>query len=173
MNESEFKKLNALAEVVFSNIEALEQSGAWEKVLDQMAMTARDLPENFSVSLKFNLDVFDSEREKDLTLLSTGFACSPGHPPYEVSDESTIQRYVVDGDICQVPHDYCPRCWGGWDFKLKNPACPECGAMLGEDVKLLLDSDVCPHCERGKVTMNHPVCTECGLELEAGKVVWG
>jgi predicted amidophosphoribosyltransferase len=117
--------------------------------------------------------VFDTEREKEITLLSTGYACFPGEPPFEMSGDSTAQRYVVDGEMCQCPHDYCPKCWGDWDFKFKFPECPECGAKLGEDVKLLLDTDVCPYCEEGKVTMNQPVCSECGYELDPTKVVWG
>jgi hypothetical protein len=80
---------------------------------------------------------------------------------------------VVEGDIEVVPHDRCPKCYGVWDFKLTNPSCLECGATLGREVKLLLDSDVCPYCEEGKVSMTAPVCDKCGQRIDPGIVVWG
>ena len=46
-------------------------------------------------------------------------------------------------------------------------------SVFGEDIKLLLDTDVCPHCEEGKVTMNSPVCNRCGYEVDPKKIVWG
>ena len=75
--------------------------------------------------------------------------------------------------MCEVPHDYCPSCWGPWDFKLVHRTCPDCGAKLGRDVKLLVDSDVCPHCEEGKVTSVAPKCTRCAFEATPDIVWWG
>lgn len=173
MKESEFRKLDQLADTIFSELDKLDESGAWKEALQAIERTAADLPDNHSISLKFTLSVFDSDREKEMAVLSAGFACPSQGKPYDASGDSTIHRYVVGGDICQVPHDYWPKCWGIWDFKFKFEECPECGAILGEDVKLLLDTDVCPYCESGKVTMNDPVCTECGYEVDPRKIVWG
>ena len=30
----------------------------------------------------------------------------------EVWGDSTPQRYIVEGEMAIVPHDYCPTCWG-------------------------------------------------------------
>ena len=69
---------------------------------------------------------------------------------------------MVNGNIKKVPHDFCPECWREWGFKLKNHCCPECGIEMGKDVKILLDTDNCPNCEEGNVTLNKPKCDEAG-----------
>jgi hypothetical protein len=173
MKEKEFRRLQELADSLFAELDKLDEAGAWKKALQAMEMTAADLPKPHSISFKFTLSVFDTDRDKEMTVLSAGFACSSEGKPFDATGDSTIHRYVVDGEICQVPHDYCPRCWGIWDFKFRIEECPECAAILGEDVKLLLDTDVCPYCESGKVTINDPVCSECGYEVDPRKIVWG
>jgi Zn-finger nucleic acid-binding protein len=96
-----------------------------------------------------------------------------GEAPYQVWVDSSPHRYVVRGDVVVVPHDHCPQCWGLWDFKELHPECPACGARMGEEVKLLLDTDCCPNCEEGKVTAGEPRCSECGFAVIPGHVVWG
>ena len=44
---------------------------------------------------------------------------------------------------------------------------------MGREVKLLLDTDVCPFCEEGKVSLTAPVCDKCGQRIDPGIVVWG
>jgi hypothetical protein len=51
--------------------------------------------------------------------------------------------------------------------------CTHCDAVLGENCKILLDSDVCPHCEKGKISAQTPRCEECGFEVDPSCVVWG
>jgi NAD-dependent SIR2 family protein deacetylase len=80
---------------------------------------------------------------------------------------------VVDGDIQTVPDDRCPKCYGVWDFKLDHRSCSKCGATLGREVKLLLDADVCPFCEKGKVSLTVPTCDKCGQQIDPDIVVWG
>ena len=79
-------------------------------------------------------------------------------------------RYLVDGEICEVPHDRCPNCWAGWSFKIGTPdtppealECPCCGYGLGEQIKLMLDSDVCPHCEKARCRwrIRHAISAAC------------
>jgi hypothetical protein len=38
---------------------------------------------------------------------------------------------------------------------------------------MLLDSDVCPFCEEGKVTARKPRCTNCGFQVDGSLVAWG
>jgi hypothetical protein len=84
-----------------------------------------------------------------------------------------VPEVRVRGEIQVVPHDRCPRCYGVWDFKFKNPACPGCGATLGRDVKVLLDTEVCPPCEGGDVSMTDPACDKCGYRVDPDLVTWG
>lgn len=153
---------------------------AFESVLDSLDMAglkealqkvSAKLP--FSLSVDLALAVFDTEREKAIQLATRSLCTSAGDEPYLAAGDSTIHRYVVDGEICQVPHDYCPHCWGEWDFKLKHQTCPSCGYVMGKQVKLLLDSDVCPNCEEGTVSLEKPKCDRCGFVVDPGMIAWG
>ena len=131
------------------------------------------LGSRYSVGLNITLDVFDHEQERSIPLLNTGLSCSGDQEPYRTWGDSTLQRYVVDGQIQVVPHDRCPKCWETWDFKLIHKSCSDRGATLGENCKLLLDSDVCPHCEKGTISMAKSKCDQCGFEVDPRLVTWG
>lgn len=127
----------------------------------------------YGVNLTCLIDVFDRERQVALPLVNTGLSTTEDGEVYRTWNDSTPQRYVVDGEIKVVPHDRCPKCWGAWDFKWEHRSCPHCGASLGKDCKILLDSDVCPHCEKGKVSIDKPHCDRCGFEIDTTLVSWG
>ena len=131
------------------------------------------LIQQYSVNLNVSIEVFDPKRSNPLPLLTTGLSTSEDKPPFQTWGDSTPQKYVVDGEMQVVPHDRCPRCYGIWDFKFLKRSCPECDATLGEAVKVLLDTDVCPHCEEGKVSVSSPVCPKCGFRVDSTRVVWG
>ena len=124
-------------------------------------------------SVNIVVDVFDEDRECSLPLLTTGLSAFPGREPFRTWGDSTSQRYVVEDGIKVVPHDRCPHCWHRWDFKLQNTSCPNCGITMGDQCKLLLDTDECPWCNEGKVTVAKPRCDKCGYEVDRQKVVWG
>ena len=121
-----------------------------------MTKLKKKLGDRYLVSLGVTVDVFDQEMERCLLLLRNGLSGFGDDEPYHASGDSTPQKYVADGEIQVVPHDRCPRCWGVWDFKFDHRSCRECGATLGDNVKVLLDTDVCPNCEEGKVSMTLP-----------------
>jgi len=125
------------------------------------------------VNFTLLVDVFDSERENSLPLLSNGLSTLDGQEPFRTYADSSLHRYIIDGAIQVVPHDRCPKCWEVWDFKLQNPECGSCDAEMGKNCKLLLDSDVCPRCEEGKITASQPECSKCGFEVDPSFVTWG
>jgi hypothetical protein len=126
-----------------------------------------------TVSINMTVDVFDEAHERALPLLTTGLSVDYGREPHRTWGDSSPQRYVVDEGIQVVPHDRCPKCWEVWDFKLQNPTCSHCGATLGENCKLLLDTDECPWCQEGKVTVSQPRCNQCGFVVDPRFAVWG
>jgi hypothetical protein len=147
---------------------------------DQLANLRQALEElgkvvgpRYSANLSVILDVFDREREKAMPLLNTGFSTNEDGPPFQTWGDSTPQRYVVGGEIQVVPHDHCPKCWEIWDFKFDQQTCQNCGTTLGDDCKVLLDSDVCPQCEKGKVSITQPICDKCGYKVDLTLVTWG
>jgi hypothetical protein len=173
MKEQEFKRLDHFASAIHGNITDLEKSGALKEFLEEFQSVAADLPKSHIMGLRVLLDVWDSAEEKSLDLLNTGFSCPSGESHYRTSGDVERVRYVVDGEICVVPDDQCPHCWGEWIFKSQNPQCPDCGCELGNEVKLLLDSDQCPACENGTITRSNPVCDICGYRVDPTTVVWG
>jgi hypothetical protein len=158
--------LDEIAELAAQHLAAPE----FRRVLIELGKV---LGERYGVSINLTVDVFDESGERSLPLLTTGLCASSGREPYPTSGDSTTQRYVVADGIRVVPHDRCPNCWQVWDFKWNNPSCSHCGAALGPTCKILLDADVCPNCETGKVTAAEPCCSNCGFEIDPNKVVWG
>jgi hypothetical protein len=129
--------------------------------------------EGLSANINISVDVFDGNKECSLPLLTTGLSAFPGKEPFRTWGDSSPQRYVVEDGFKVVPHDRCPQCWQVWDFKLQNTTCPHCGLTMGDQCKLLLDSDECPWCNEGKVTVAQPRCDKCGYEVDRQKAVWG
>ena len=173
MKATEFELLEPIIEAADETWQKVLQSSALDEFKTAIKKASAKLPKNFSVSLSWNLHVTDNEREESIQLLNLGLSVLSDREMIDTFGDATIHRYIVEGEICQLPHDCCPSCWSIWDFKFRHPACGNCGATLGDQVKLLLDSDVCPNCEQGKVTRKTPKCDECGFEIDSEKVVWG
>jgi hypothetical protein len=57
--------------------------------------------------------------------------------------------------------------------KFENVTCEHCGTTLGKNCRMLLDTDTCPHCEFGQVSMKNPLCDECGYQVDLKMVTWG
>ena len=149
-------------------------------VSDQLANLRQALDElgkavgpRYSANLSVIVDLFDRERERALPLLNTGLSTRDSGLPFRTWGDSTPQRYLVNGEIQVVPHDHCPKCWEIWDFKFENRTCQHCGTTLGQDCKVLLDSDVCPNCEAGTVSMTNSVCDNCGYQVDLSLIAWG
>ncbi|MCA9417304.1 MAG: hypothetical protein KC917_13575 [Candidatus Omnitrophica bacterium] len=173
MKEKEFAIADKLADAIFDELTKMDENGAWKEVHEAMKRASSALPDNYSLSLEVALNVTDSEREESVTMLVDGYATAGDHSVYRAGGGAAEVRYVVNGEICVVPDDHCPHCWGDWMFKSEHRECPECGYELGKEVKFLLDSDQCPHCGEGKITRSNPKCSECGYEVDPNEVVWG
>jgi len=173
MKDSEFKLLDPLAGSINDTFDELHKAGAFEHILQELKKAVDQLPDTYSVCFDIRMNVFDTKREKGLSLLNTGFNAHKGDDPYRHYGDASAQRYLVDGEMCMVPEDYCPHCWGDWGFKFKNTSCAECGYELGKEVKYLLDDDLCPYCQNGKLTIDNPTCDKCGYMIDKDKVVWG
>jgi hypothetical protein len=173
MDRSSFESADPIVDRLAEMIGQVLDSPQFESVRQALAQLSEAVGEEYSVNLNLGIEVFDPQRPHALPLLMTGFSASAGKDPYRTWGDSTPQKYVVDGEIQIVPHDRCPRCYGTWDFKFMHRSCRWCAATLGREVKVLLDTDVCPHCEEGKVSMSSPVCDKCGFRVEPSDVVWG
>ena len=167
--EAADKHVDRIAELVD---EALG-SPRFAELKRELAALSKAVGDRYSVDFTCLLNVFDGEAERGLSLLNTGLSCADGQEPYRSWGDSTAHKYIVDGEMMMVPHDHCPNCWGAWDFKFNHHTCPECGVSLGKEVTILLDSDICPSCERGKISSKEPTCGECGFDIDPSFITWG
>ena len=173
MDRATFEAVDQHVDQIAETVDQALSSPDFAKLKQQLAALSKLLGDRYSVEFACQFDVVSSERERSLPMLNTGLSSSDGQEPYRTWADSTPHKYIVDGEMTMVPHDHCPKCWGVWDFKFKHHACSECGVSLGTDVKILLDSDVCPSCEEGKFTSAQPTCDRCGFEIDPSFVAWG
>jgi hypothetical protein len=138
------------------------------RLIEELSQT---LGKSYSVSLKVTVEVFDGA--KTLPVLQTGLTSAKGRPAFRTHDDYSLERYLVNGEIRVVPQDRCPRCWATWDLKTESRSCGGCGLRMGVECRILIDSDVCPSCEKGRVTMASPVCDRCGYRVDLSLVAWG
>ncbi len=173
MEASKFDRLEKLAEMVNDKINELFEDGEFSEIYKEIKNVAEEFNDNSAVSVEFGVNVFNSKKKNCLQTLSLALTSATNEEPYIAYGDSTPARYLVDGRIMKVPHDHCPNCWGDWGFKFKNKVCPDCGYELGKEVKVLLDSDICPNCEEGKITIQKPECDKCGFVADKTLVHWG
>jgi hypothetical protein len=162
MDQTQFHAANECVNEIAEQLDDILDSPELAKVREVLAALAKRLGEPYTVSLTCLVEVFDSDQGRSLPLLTTGVLASESQEPSRFSNDSTYERYLVDGEIRVVPHDRCPSCW-----------CSHCHLELGENCKVLLDSDVCPHCEKGKVTASKPQCSKCGFQVDPSFAAWG
>lgn len=172
MDKNLFEKIDPLVDGISDHITELIEGEALRELKQKLADLSCELGE-YSVTLEMNVQVCDPENGQSLPLLQTGMASSDGAMPYQMWGDSTPHRYIVHGEMVIVPHDYCPQCWGRWEFKSKFPTCESCGSEMGKDIKLLLDTDCCPNCEKGTLTASQPQCPECGFSVNPDHIAWG
>ena len=173
MDQDKFQAADRILDEIAEVFDRMLKSPDGKELKSRLQDLSNAVRGSYSVNLTLLVDMFDSERENALPLLSTGLSTMDGEEPYRTHGDSSPHRYVIDGNIQVVPHDRCPKCWSVWDFKLQNPVCGSCGAAMGRNCKLLLDSDVCPNCEEGKISASVPKCSSCGFEVDPSFVVWG
>ena len=174
MDVEKSKQIDALGDLMHDKFEELYVKQAFKDIQNKLNEICATLEDRYSVTFFFDLNVFDSKREKMITVFQTGLTCGGKDQSRRCQGAgSSFHTYIVDGKRVGIPHDYCPNCWAEWDFKFLHRECPGCGFALGENIQVLLDTDVCPNCEEGKVTRSNPKCDKCGQTMDPTVVHWG
>ena len=173
MKPGEYELLEPVAGIAAAKFEEFCAPENMKDLTEAIRKVLAALPSRYGVELEFSLLALDSKRETSVRLFTGGVSFPMDGEPYASRGDAAIQRYVVKGEVCVVPDDYCPHCWGDWVFKLRKRTCPKCAYSLGKEIKFLRDSDQCPYCARGTVTVKNPKCPECEFVAEPNMVVWG
>jgi len=173
MDAETYDQTNELAENLFREIRRLQAEGRLKGIESKIENLLSRLPEGCSLSLNLSVQVFDENRDRALKASDTGIAWERGRAPYIIESGLAPAKYLVDGVMMKVPHDHCPNCWARWILKSRVKECSECGYRMGHEVKLLVDTNVCPRCEEGEISIHHPNCDHCGFVAEKNVVVWG
>jgi hypothetical protein len=173
MDKSTFEAADPFIDELGGLIDEMLTSNELARMREALTQLGETLGERYSASLSVIVDVYDRDKERCLPLLNTGLSTSDGGEPYRTFGDSSLERYIVDGETQIVPHDRCPKCWNAWDLKWEHHSCPHCDAVLRMNCKILLDTDRCPNCDQSTVSMSKPVCDKCGFQIEPAFVVWG
>lgn len=174
MNDEKFYELEAIGDAIHEKFESLHEKDEFKGIETEIQKLLKSLPERYSIEFSFQLNVYDSEREKSILMYKVGTTGSGVEgKTYLFSEGYQFNRYLSKGNIVEIPHNHCPECWGEWDFKTKGSSCPECGVTFGEEVKFLIDSDECPRCHDGHVSQTSPHCDKCDFVAEDDMVIWG
>jgi Zn-finger nucleic acid-binding protein len=174
MENEKFLKLDKIADDVHDKFKKLNELGEFDEIKEKIQEVLKSIPEKYSIDLGLSLAIHDLERIKTIDIYSIGLTGIGQEPKmFEYGDGYQFNRYLSNGNIVEIPHSYCPNCWGDWDFKSPGDSCPDCNVTFGKEVKLLLDSNECPNCENGKVSQTNPYCDSCDFEASDDIVIWG
>lgn len=173
MNEKDFDEVEYVSDSIGESIEKKFEKGDFKAITDQLEALAKKIGGGRYLSLDFQINLFDPEKDNPLRVLTLGISAPSNEKPFLGGGDSISQRYIVNGVIVKVPNDQCPDCWGEWSFKFDSPVCFDCGIELGKDVKVLLDTEICPHCNEGKVTPQNKICDSCGFDVLPEFAYWG
>lgn len=173
MDVQTYDQTHALADILLDEIRNLLEQGKLPAFEARLRAAEGQLPEGCSLSVNLSVGVFDPSRDRVLKTGDAGLLFEKNHETHACNYAPTPAKYLVEGVMAKVPHDHCPHCWSRWNFKSRFKECPKCGYQMGKEIKLLVDSDVCPRCENSKISYAQPACSECGYVADQAEVVWG
>ncbi|EMF80929.1 hypothetical protein LEP1GSC188_3106 [Leptospira weilii serovar Topaz str. LT2116] len=173
MNNEKFLEVSEISDKLDDFFVTLDESKKLDFIKDAFLKFSENLQERYSITCNLTLEIFDVEREQIIKISEVGISCNGGERPYVVRAGDSFVRYLAKGNIVEIPHSYCPVCWAEWDFKRKDQNCPKCDSKYGMEIKLLIDSNHCPQCSEGIVSLEEPYCKKCEFYADPEIVVWG
>jgi hypothetical protein len=163
-----------LSDEIAELFDQLDSEGRFNKIKELLKEATPYLPKDTSLTFDTLLQLRDNSANKpSIVYYEMGITTAQEGEPYVAYGTSTYTTYLLNGEPVRLPSDYCPNCWGNWDFKLKNHRCSHCGISMGKEVKILLDVNLCPHCEEGTMSSKQPICNKCGCEINPDFIYWG
>ena len=168
----DFEKADEIAEKIHERFFQLITDGHFDDIIGDLDSIMKKASENESLDLSIDFRIYDENRDRDISIYRGGLAFN-NESHYEVAGGDALARYISDGNIVTIPNGHCPNCWGDWNFVPSNEGCDDCGFTLGNEVKYLIDDNICPNCLEGKVSIDNPTCDKCGYKVDENIVYWG
>ena len=173
MEKQTFLDINKQMQKIRELLDTLMNGDEFALIKSELDQVCSKLGSGFVVSLSTEAAVSYTEIRKSLTFLRVKLGASDGEPATVYWVSTAPQKYIAHGEMQFVPDDQCPCCWNFWSMKFLGRQCATCGARLGVEVKVLLDTNECPKCREGTVKPDAPCCKQCGFEIEPNLVTWG
>lgn len=124
MDPKTFATADEKVEKIAMLVDQKLESAGFKDVRDALQRLGEALGPRYFAAMKVTVEVFESEASRTMPLLTTGCSTSDAKPPYRIWEDSSSQRYVVNGEIQVVPNDRCPKCWESWMFTFEHRSCP-------------------------------------------------
>ena len=171
MERELFKKISNISDDLLEQFNERYQDEEYKATIDSLQKLLKQ-NQNLGFQINLSLSIIDEKKEWFMELDQNAI-CINDDNQYMASGVESPHTYLCQGKIEKIRHNLCPSCWHDWDFKIKNPQCPNCDIKLGDDVKILIDSGVCPNCEEGKISFNNRKCDNCGNVIDEKYINWG
>ncbi len=180
MTVNEFDQIDQFALQLEEYLEGAMEAGKFRAIQNQMRAAMQKVDPQISLQVKVKVELVHAERENSLRLSSMGYEVSGGREDpisalqvEPLFEGATIHKYFMRGQIYKAPHDHCPNCWAYWPDKMNYRQCSYCHMKMGRDIKQMIDNGLCPHCEKGKISFDHPTCPLCNRTVDTQVVYWG
>lgn len=170
MNNEKFLELDKVSSKIEAFFKDSDQSEKLNDIKKTLQNFCQSLPEQFSITFSLNLGIYDDEREKNIDVSEIGISFNGSDKSHLIRERYEFCRYIVKGNIVEIPFNYCPVCWGEWYHKKEG--CPDCNSMIGKHIQYLVESNKCPNCIEGEISPENPKCDICAFNANFKDVVW-
>jgi hypothetical protein len=165
------EKLDEVMSDLHQFVENLRENPDYQRIITKLKASEIDDEEVLSIGI--DLKIYDGRREKVLELYTAGTQVFQDGEQSHFSGGDANEKFLLNGNIEVAPNGHCPMCYEEWPFKENKEACPNCSTTLGKELKFLIDNDICPHCNEGKVTRTSLVCDQCDFAVDPDLTTWG
>ena len=118
MDQNTWNAIDPQLDEIAEELGRILSSSEAKRLREMLVRFTGSLPSELSANLSCSVTVCDSEKEACLSLVNMGLGVSASRrlgvsaagEVFPTSGDSTVHRYVVNGQIEVVPNDVCPKC---------------------------------------------------------------
>lgn len=150
----------------------VEKQFASEWLQHLVARVSDAAGEGRTAQLRVTFQIDDEVKPGVLPLIDITLRAHTGDEPCQRIMAVDLQCWARGAELVCVPRNQCPDCWQPWNFQQEHSVCQACGLQVGQSCLLVIEHELCPHCQEGQVTEDEPWCGECGYEVDDTRTIW-